>query len=57
MGNDEVPLILWQMMMGERERHISTDPLTIGVATFDGLARTGYPYDFQTYMIGGVPTI
>ncbi len=49
MGNDEVPLILWQDDDVYVNGTYPIDPPTIGVATFDGLARTGYPYDFQTY--------
>ena len=49
MGNESVPLILWQDDDVYVNGTYPIDPPTIGVATFDGLARTGYPYDFQVY--------
>ena len=53
MNNVPTPLILWQ----EDDVYINgtypVDPPTIGVATFDGLARTGYPYDFENYTSHG----
>lgn len=49
MGNGTVPLILWQDDDVYVNGTYPIDPPTVGVATFDGLARTGYPYNFQVY--------
>lgn len=53
MNDVETPLILWQ----DDDVHINgtygVDPPSIGVATFDGLSRTGYPYDFPNYTAYG----
>lgn len=48
------PLILW----ADDDVYINgtypVDPPTIGVATFDGLDRRGYPYNFQQYTAYGI---
>ncbi|MBK8612015.1 MAG: T9SS type A sorting domain-containing protein [Flavobacteriales bacterium] len=44
-GLTQVPLILWQDDYAYVNRTYPVDPPTIGVATFDGLDRTGFPYD------------
>ncbi len=43
-----VPQILWQDDYAYVNRTYPVDPPTIGVATFDGLDRTGFPYDVTT---------
>ncbi|MBL7982499.1 MAG: T9SS type A sorting domain-containing protein [Flavobacteriales bacterium] len=52
--NSIVPLILWE----DDDVHVNgtypIDPPTIGVASFDGLSRTGMPYDFVTYTSYGI---
>lgn len=49
-----VPLVLWE----DDDVHVNgsypIDPPTVGVATFDGLARTGYPYDFDHFTSYGI---
>ncbi len=40
-----VPLVLWQDDYAYVNRTYPVEPPTIGVATFDGLDRTGFPYD------------
>ncbi len=54
MNNVTTPLILW----ADDEVYINdtypVDPPTIGVATFDGLSRTGYPYNFEQYTAYGI---
>lgn len=49
MNNVLTPLILWQDDDVYINGTYPVDPPSIGVATFDGLARTGYPYDFASY--------
>jgi hypothetical protein len=44
-----VPLILWEDDDVYVNANYPIDPPSIGVATFDGLARTGYPYDYANY--------
>jgi hypothetical protein len=44
-GLAQVPLILWEDDYAYVNRTYPVDPPTIGVATFDGLDRTGFPYD------------
>ena len=39
------PLVLWEDDYAYVNRTFPVDPPTIGVATFDGLDRTGFPYD------------
>jgi len=52
--NTVVPLVLWE----DDDVHVNgtylIDPPTIGVATFDGLARNGYPYDFANFAAYGI---
>lgn len=52
--NSVVPLILWE----DDDVHVNgtfpIDPPTIGVATFDGISRTGAPYDLITYTSYGI---
>ena len=54
MNGATTPLILW----ADDDVYINdtypVDPPTIGVATFDGLSRTGYPYNFQQYTAYGI---
>lgn len=49
-----VPLVLWE----DDDVHVNgsypIDPPTVGVATFDGLARTGYPYNFDLFTAYGI---
>lgn len=52
--NSVVPLILWEDDDVYINGSYPIDPPTIGVATFDGLARTGYPYNFPQYTAHGV---
>jgi hypothetical protein len=53
MNDVATPLILWQDDDVYINGTYPVDPPTIGVATFDGLARTGYPYDFPNYTAYG----
>lgn len=53
MNSMPTPLILWQDDDVYINGTYPVDPPTIGVATFDGLARTGYPYDFANYTSHG----
>jgi hypothetical protein len=53
MNGMETPLILWQDDDVYINGTYGIDPPTIGVATFDGLARTGYPYDYANYTAHG----
>lgn len=46
------PLILWQDDDAFINGTYPIDPPTIGVATLEGLARTGYPYDFTSTAYG-----
>ena len=43
-----VPGILWADDHAYINNSFALDPPTIGVATFDGLSRTGYPYNFMS---------
>jgi len=48
------PLVLWEDDDVYVNGHYPTSPPTIGVATFDGLARTGYPYNYPQYTAYGI---
>jgi hypothetical protein len=48
------PLILWEDDDVYVNNTYPIAPPTIGVATFDGLARTGYPYNFAQYSSYGI---
>lgn len=48
------PLILWEDDDVYVNGHYPMEPPTIGVATFDGLSRTGYPYDYAQYTAYGI---
>lgn len=50
----QVPLILWEDDDAYVNGSFPVAPPTIGVATFDGLSRTGYPYDFGNYTSHGI---
>jgi hypothetical protein len=52
--NSVVPLILWEDDNVHVNGTFPIDPPTIGVATFDGLSRTGAPYDLITYTSYGI---
>ena len=52
--NSVVPLILWEDDDVYINGTYPIEPPTIGVATFDGLARTGYPYNFAQYTAHGI---
>ena len=54
MNDGTTPLILWQDDDVYINGTYPVDPPTIGVATFDGLARTGYPYEFTNYSAHGI---
>ncbi|HRH68096.1 MAG TPA: T9SS type A sorting domain-containing protein [Flavobacteriales bacterium] len=54
MNDVETPLILWQDDDVYINGTYPVEPPTIGVATFDGLSRTGYPYDFGNYSAHGI---
>lgn len=49
-----VPLVLWEDDDVYVNGTYPIDPPTVGVATFDGLARTGYPYNFAQYSSYGI---
>lgn len=49
-----VPLVLWEDDDVYVNATYPIDPPTIGVATFDGLARDGYPYNFAQYTAQGL---
>lgn len=49
MNDVETPLVLWQDDDVYINGTYGVDPPSLGVATFDGLARTGYPYNFSNY--------
>ncbi len=49
MNDVPTPAILWQDDDVYVNGTYPVEPPTIGVATFDGLSRTGYPYDFANY--------
>lgn len=53
MNDVATPLVLWQDDDVYINGTYGIDPPSIGVATFDGLARTGYPYDFPNYSAYG----
>jgi hypothetical protein len=53
MNDVSTPLILWQDDDVYINGTYPVEPPTIGVATFDGLSRTGYPYDFENYSAYG----
>ncbi|MBK8499093.1 MAG: T9SS type A sorting domain-containing protein [Flavobacteriales bacterium] len=52
--NSTVPLILWEDDDVYINGNYPIEPPSIGVATFDGLARTGYPYNFPQYTSHGI---
>lgn len=52
--NSIVPLILWEDDDVYINGNYPIEPPTIGVATFDGLARTGYPYNYAQYTAHGI---
>ncbi len=52
--NSVVPWVLWEDDDVYINGNYPIEPPTIGVATFDGLARTGYPYNFAQYTAYGV---
>lgn len=54
MNSVTTPLILWADDDVYVNDTYPIDPPTIGVATFDGLSRTGYPYNFQQYTAYGI---
>ncbi|MBK9175545.1 MAG: T9SS type A sorting domain-containing protein [Flavobacteriales bacterium] len=49
-----VPMVLWQDDDVYVNATYPIDPPTVGVATFDGLARNGYPYNFAQYSAHGI---
>lgn len=53
-GTDPAPLILWEDDDVFINDTYGVGPPTIGVATFDGLARNGLPYDFANYSSYGI---
>lgn len=52
--NSVRPLILWEDDDVYINGTYPLDPPTIGVATFDGLARNGYPYNYEQYTAYGI---
>lgn len=48
------PLVLWEDDDVYVNNTYPIAPPTIGVATFDGLSRTGYPYNFAQYSSYGI---
>ncbi len=48
------PWILWEDDDVFVNGTYPLNPPTVGVATFDGLARTGYPYEFEIYTAHGI---
>jgi len=54
MGTATVPLILWEDDDVFVNSTYPLNPPTIGVATFDGLSRTGMPYDFANFPSFGI---
>jgi hypothetical protein len=54
MNDIATPLILWEDDDVYVNGTYPISPPTIGVATFDGLARTGYPYVFEQYSAYGI---
>lgn len=53
-GSITQPLILWEDDDVYVNGTFPIEPPTIGVATFDGLSRTGMPYDFMNYSSYGI---
>lgn len=49
-----VPLVLWEDDDVYVNGSYPIEPPTVGVATFDGLARTGYPYNYPVYSSHGI---
>ena len=49
-----VPLVLWEDDDVYVNGSYPIEPPTVGVATFDGLARTGYPYNYPVYSSYGI---
>ena len=47
MNGSPVPMVLWEEDYVYINGTYPVDPPTIGVATFDGLDRTGFPYRFD----------
>lgn len=54
MNNITTPLILWEDDDVYVNGTYPDDPPTVGVATFDGLSRTGYPYNFPQFSAYGI---
>jgi hypothetical protein len=54
MGNQSTPLILWEDDDVYVNDTYPVEPPSIGVATFDGVSRTGIPYDFMNYSSYGI---
>ena len=54
MNNVPTPLILWEDDDVYVNGTYPVAPPSIGVATFDGLSRTGIPYDFMNYSSHGI---
>lgn len=54
MNNEPQPLVLWEDDDVFVNGTYPVLPPTIGVATFDGLSRTGIPYDFMNYSAYGI---
>ena len=54
MNNTDTPLILWEDDDVYVNATYPVDPPTIGVATFDGVSRTGIPYNFEQYSSYGI---
>lgn len=52
--NSIVPLVLWEDDDVYVNGTYPMDPPTVGVATFDGLARNGYPYMFENFSAYGI---
>ncbi|MBK6341101.1 MAG: T9SS type A sorting domain-containing protein [Flavobacteriales bacterium] len=52
--NSVRPLVLWEDDDVYINGNYPIEPPTIGVATFDGLARTGYPYDYDQFTAYGI---
>lgn len=54
MNNVSTPMVLWEDDDVYVNGTYGIAPPTIGVATFDGLARDGYPYNFAQYSSYGI---
>lgn len=52
--NSLAPWVLWEDDDVLVNGTFGNDPPTVGVATFDGLSRTGMPYDFVNYTNYGI---